>query len=151
MFEYAQHRLALSHDMTTPSTAVWSVIAGSHPTRWLHGHFSQVSTIPQSQQSATKAVTHYEAGQLHTGAKPIPFELETVDCVLLGQNVHFLAGVNAARRAQDLATVVVPRDSSYLGTLVDDLVTKVAFLHCHKTPVFIVAGVLWCVVVCNGV
>lgn len=35
-----------------------------------------------------------------------------------------LAGVNAARRAQELATVAVPRDSSYLGTLVDDLVTK---------------------------
>lgn len=43
-----------------------------------------------------------------------------------------LAGVNAARRAQDLATVVIPRDSSYLGTLVDDLVTKVAFHHLHR-------------------
>lgn len=40
-----------------------------------------------------------------------------------------LAGVNAARRAQDLATVVIPRDSSYLGTLVDDLVTKVPLQH----------------------
>ena len=42
-----------------------------------------------------------------------------------------LAGINAARRAQDLATVVIPRDSSYLGTLVDDLVTKVAFNEAH--------------------
>ena len=41
-----------------------------------------------------------------------------------------IAGVNAARRAQDLATVVIPRDSSYLGTLVDDLVTKVASTNC---------------------
>lgn len=44
-----------------------------------------------------------------------------------------LAGINAARRAQDLATVVVPRDSSYLGTLVDDLVTKVALHHCFTS------------------
>ncbi|KAJ9526553.1 hypothetical protein QJQ45_017679, partial [Haematococcus lacustris] len=35
-----------------------------------------------------------------------------------------LAGVNAARRAQDKAPVSLGRDSSYLGTLVDDLVTK---------------------------
>lgn len=35
-----------------------------------------------------------------------------------------LSGINAARRAQGLAPVTLPRDSSYLGTLVDDLVTK---------------------------
>jgi tRNA U34 5-carboxymethylaminomethyl modifying enzyme MnmG/GidA len=35
-----------------------------------------------------------------------------------------LAGLNAARRAQELDTVILPRDSSYMGTLVDDLVTK---------------------------
>ncbi|WIA39385.1 hypothetical protein OEZ86_005490 [Tetradesmus obliquus] len=35
-----------------------------------------------------------------------------------------LAGLNAARRAQQLDTVVLPRDSSYMGTLMDDLVTK---------------------------
>lgn len=44
---------------------------------------------------------------------------------------NLLAGLNAARRAQELATVVCPREGSYLGTLVDDLVTKVsrAVLH----------------------
>jgi tRNA U34 5-carboxymethylaminomethyl modifying enzyme MnmG/GidA len=35
-----------------------------------------------------------------------------------------LAGLNAARRAQELDTVILPRDSSYMGTLMDDLVTK---------------------------
>lgn len=33
-------------------------------------------------------------------------------------------GVNAARRAQSLGPVEVSRGSSYLGTLIDDLVTK---------------------------
>jgi folate-dependent tRNA-U54 methylase TrmFO/GidA len=36
-----------------------------------------------------------------------------------------VAGLNAARRAQGLEPVSFPRNSSYLGTLVDDLVTKV--------------------------
>ncbi|KAG2499107.1 hypothetical protein HYH03_002692 [Edaphochlamys debaryana] len=35
-----------------------------------------------------------------------------------------VAGMNAARRALSLDPVALPRDSSYLGTLVDDLVTK---------------------------
>jgi tRNA uridine 5-carboxymethylaminomethyl modification enzyme len=35
-----------------------------------------------------------------------------------------LAGLNAARRAQGLPTVALPRESSYLATLIDDLVTK---------------------------
>lgn len=35
-----------------------------------------------------------------------------------------VAGINAARRAQSLDTVVLPRESSYIGTLLDDLVTK---------------------------
>ncbi len=35
-----------------------------------------------------------------------------------------LSGINAARRAQDLEPVALTRDSSYLGTLIDDLVTK---------------------------
>ena len=39
-----------------------------------------------------------------------------------------IAGINAARRAQETAPIVIPRDSSYLGTLVDDLVTKVSRL-----------------------
>lgn len=42
-----------------------------------------------------------------------------------------MAGLNAARRAQGLEPVVFPRTSSYIGTLVDDLVTKVG------TPVFL--------------
>ena len=36
-----------------------------------------------------------------------------------------VSGMNAARRAQGLETVTLPRNSSYIGTLVDDLVTKV--------------------------
>ena len=39
-----------------------------------------------------------------------------------------LAGVNAARRAQSLPLVELPRNSSYIGTLLDDLVTKVPAL-----------------------
>ncbi len=35
-----------------------------------------------------------------------------------------VAGINAARRAQGRAQIVFPRSSSYVGTLVDDLVTK---------------------------
>eukprot|EP00879_Flechtneria_rotunda_P029313 GHRR01031668.1.p1 GENE.GHRR01031668.1~~GHRR01031668.1.p1 ORF type:complete len:113 (-),score=22.06 GHRR01031668.1:279-617(-) len=35
-----------------------------------------------------------------------------------------IAGLNAARRAQGLDIVTLPRESSYLGTLLDDLVTK---------------------------
>ena len=35
-----------------------------------------------------------------------------------------LAGINAARRAQELEPIALTRDSSYLGTLIDDLVTK---------------------------
>jgi hypothetical protein len=35
-----------------------------------------------------------------------------------------IAGLNAARRAQGLQPVTLARDSSYLGTLLDDLVTK---------------------------
>lgn len=35
-----------------------------------------------------------------------------------------MAGVNAARRAAGQAPVVLPRESSYIGTLLDDLVTK---------------------------
>ncbi|NLT58937.1 MAG: tRNA uridine-5-carboxymethylaminomethyl(34) synthesis enzyme MnmG [Clostridiales bacterium] len=35
-----------------------------------------------------------------------------------------MAGINAARALQGKAPVVLPRSSSYLGTLIDDLVTK---------------------------
>ena len=35
-----------------------------------------------------------------------------------------LAGINAARRALGKEQIVLPRQSSYIGTLVDDLVTK---------------------------
>lgn len=38
--------------------------------------------------------------------------------------LHCAAGVNAARRAQSLGPVELSRGSSYLGTLIDDLVTK---------------------------
>jgi len=36
-----------------------------------------------------------------------------------------VAGLNAARRAQELTPVIIPRNTSYIGTLIDDLVTKV--------------------------
>lgn len=35
-----------------------------------------------------------------------------------------VAGMNAARRAAGLEPVALPRNSSYIGTLIDDLVTK---------------------------
>ena len=35
-----------------------------------------------------------------------------------------VAGMNAARRAGGLEPVSLPRNSSYIGTLIDDLVTK---------------------------
>ena len=37
-----------------------------------------------------------------------------------------VAGLNAARRAQELSPMTLARDSSYIGTLLDDLVTKVS-------------------------
>ena len=36
-----------------------------------------------------------------------------------------VAGVNAARVAAGSSVVTFPRENSYLGTLIDDLVTKV--------------------------
>lgn len=36
----------------------------------------------------------------------------------------WVAGMNAARRAAGLEPEVLPRSSSYIGTLIDDLVTK---------------------------
>ena len=42
-----------------------------------------------------------------------------------------MAGMNAARRAQGLEPVTLPRESSYIGTLIDDLVTKVRSLPCE--------------------
>jgi Glucose inhibited division protein A len=38
-----------------------------------------------------------------------------------------VAGVNAARVAAGTSVVTFPRENSYLGTLIDDLVTKVRF------------------------
>lgn len=35
-----------------------------------------------------------------------------------------VAGLNAARRAAGQEPVALPRESSYIGTLLDDLVTK---------------------------
>ncbi len=45
-----------------------------------------------------------------------------------------VAGLNAARRAQELAPVVIPRHTSYIGTLIDDLVTKVYISPTHSIP-----------------
>ena len=35
-----------------------------------------------------------------------------------------VAGINAARRTKNLPSIVLPRSGSYIGTLIDDLVTK---------------------------
>lgn len=35
-----------------------------------------------------------------------------------------VAGINAARRAKKLPSIILPRSGSYIGTLIDDLVTK---------------------------
>ena len=35
-----------------------------------------------------------------------------------------VAGINAARRAKNLPSIILPRSGSYIGTLIDDLVTK---------------------------
>ena len=58
---------------------------------------------------------------------------------MAGHETHgvLCAGINAARRAQQLPTIVIPRDSSYLGTLVDDLVTKAST---SQPPLLIVDG-----------
>ena len=45
-----------------------------------------------------------------------------------------VAGLNAARRAQSLSPITLSRDSSYLGTLLDDLVTKVPAAALHPMP-----------------
>ena len=42
-----------------------------------------------------------------------------------------MAGLNAARRAQGLEPVAFPRTGSYIGTLIDDLVTKA---RCRAVP-----------------
>lgn len=41
--------------------------------------------------------------------------------------VHFqgiISGINAARHSDGKSLIVLERESSYLGTLIDDLVTK---------------------------
>ena len=35
-----------------------------------------------------------------------------------------IAGINAARRVKNLPSIILPRSGSYIGTLIDDLVTK---------------------------
>ena len=35
-----------------------------------------------------------------------------------------VAGINAARRVKNLSSIILPRSGSYIGTLIDDLVTK---------------------------
>ena len=67
-----------------------------------------------------------------------------------------VAGLNAARRAQELAPVIIPRHTSYIGTLIDDLVTKVRIrpkpnisLHFITAPV-IKAAASVASFICNG-
>ena len=43
----------------------------------------------------------------------------------MGMLQGLMAGVNAARKAQGLALETLQRNTSYMGTLLDDLVTKV--------------------------
>lgn len=48
-----------------------------------------------------------------------------------------MAGLNAARQAQGLEPVAFPRTSSYIGTLIDDLVTKA---RCCARPLLGLGG-----------
>ena len=43
-----------------------------------------------------------------------------------------LAGINAARHAQSLPLIALRRESSFIGTLLDDLATKVSH-ECSNT------------------
>ena len=72
-------------------------------------------------ESCQPGKTLQEDGSFSVAAYGGPLQVTDVQiCPLQG----LVAGLNAAR-AQELAPVIVPRNTSYIGTLIDDLVTKV--------------------------
>jgi hypothetical protein len=97
------------------SGGAWWRLVASGGVWWRARPAAQLGHVPQDRLRAlAPARWPQRAAGLSAAHRPLP----------PSPPQGLLAGMNAARRAQALEPVVLPRDSSYLGTLVDDLVTK---------------------------